>query len=281
MIKTFSPVFNFPSIMGELRQFCVRIGKQPFVKNPHTGELTPKWRGDEGEGWEGPEGWLTLPEAEALVEKGAMVRVNDGQGWQEQAVEGIGFLNAKAEDPACQLVGGDLDCCKDPASGWISPSALEFLNDVRPFYVEPSMSGAGLRFFVLGKLPARVDSVYGYGRQDEIPEKIKARIIEKKPNIAEKLALTQPAWNGLELYEADWSLSLTGRKIKSNKVEDRTEPLAAAIDRFITIALTRFNIGGKVCYCYLPVEMRRRMPPNWRASPVYSLEGNALDPSLD
>ncbi len=49
--------------------------------------------------------------------------------------------------PGSALVAGDLDGCRDPASGLIEPWALEVLN-AGPCYAEVSASGTGIRFLM-------------------------------------------------------------------------------------------------------------------------------------
>jgi len=227
---------SLPPELAALKQFCIRVGKQPFIKNPNTGELTPKWTG--GDDWTASDGYLTFTEAKNLVEQGVTVRVKEGDKWVEKAVEGIGYLNTKASDPERQIVGGDLDACKDPISDWLSPSATAFLKSVKPFYLETSPSKCGVRFFVLGRLPGRKDSLAGNGPQDDISPEIQERIIANKPKVAEKVAKGEPAWNGLELYEANRHLTLTGLGLYPGQspmvaqAVDMTDPLAAAIKDF-------------------------------------------------
>ena len=107
---------NLPVELTGLRQACVRYDKQPYIKNPKTGKLTASWAGAEGE-WTGPEGYLTFSEARRLLDAGAKVRVNIGSEWVDRPITGIGFMNMRAADPARQIVGGDLDCCRNPITG--------------------------------------------------------------------------------------------------------------------------------------------------------------------
>jgi len=134
--------------MAERRQFCLRggaDGKQPFIKEWDSSskrKFTPI-------GWsKHPESWMTLQEAlEACSHDFA----------------GVGYLNARVEP---QIVGGDIDGCLDPSTGELSRFAEEFIAITRPFYCEVSPSGCGIRFFCLGHLPDRRDSIHGSGPQD-------------------------------------------------------------------------------------------------------------------
>jgi putative DNA primase/helicase len=63
-------------------------------------------------------------------------------------VDGIGYVLA-ADDP---LSGIDLDKCRDPESGVISPWAMDIVRRTKS-YTEISPSGTGLRIFLYGYLP--------------------------------------------------------------------------------------------------------------------------------
>ena len=54
----------------------------------------------------------------------------------------------------CGLIGGDLDSCRDPATGVIAPWEQEVI-DRRETYFEISPSGRGVRFFSLTDVPLR------------------------------------------------------------------------------------------------------------------------------
>jgi primase-polymerase (primpol)-like protein len=65
---------------------------------------------------------------------------------EEPEYDGIGFCFYSA-DP---FVGIDLDDCRDPESGEISPWAQELIDSVRAGYVEVSPSGTGIHIIVEG-----------------------------------------------------------------------------------------------------------------------------------
>jgi len=221
---------NIPAELTGLRQFCVRYDKQPYIKNPKTGKLTASWAGAEGE-WTGPEGYLTFSEARKLLDAGAKVSVNIDGKWIDRPITGIGFMNKRAADPALQIVGGDLDCCRNPLTGNIGRWAYTVLHKIQPFYVEVSPSQTGVRFFALGHLPDDVDSVNGYGDQDDLPASDREAILTAKPKAREKIAKGKPAFNGVELYVNSRHLTLTGDKLPTYcyAPEDRTNVLAEAI----------------------------------------------------
>jgi len=136
--------------------------------------------------------------------------------------KGIGYLNGKTEN---QITGIDLDACIDPETGEISSFAIDFLNRIKPFYIETSPSGVGLRAFCLGKLPGDLNMIAGAGSQD-LTELTKERILAVKPSLREKKG---PKFNCIELYQAHRHLSLTGEYLCGFEAVDRTGELAEAI----------------------------------------------------
>ena len=191
-------MISLPLELAALRQFCCRNDKQPIIKKPSTGKLTASWKGNQKEGWEGPEGYLTLSEAQAYVAEGATYWGQVDGEWTAKPVNGIGFICCKEEDPSKQIIGGDLDACRDPETGKLGQWATDFLEQVEPFYIEVSPSLCGVRFFCQGHLPNRVDKLAGNG-PDDIPEETKARILEAKPTLKKKIETGESNWNGIEL----------------------------------------------------------------------------------
>jgi putative DNA primase/helicase len=76
--------------------------------------------------------------------------------YDRAGLDGIGIvLHRSADDLHAGtpgLVGIDLDDCRDPQTGAIQPWASEIIREFDS-YTEVSPSGAGIRIFVLGKLP--------------------------------------------------------------------------------------------------------------------------------
>jgi len=80
--------------------------------------------------------WRTFSEALAAYEAG------------EPPYDGLGFMFCSA-DP---FAGIDLDDCRDPESGEISPWAEEIISSVKEGYVEISPSGTGIHAIVEGSV---------------------------------------------------------------------------------------------------------------------------------
>ncbi len=208
-----------------LPQFCLRAGKQPFIKDGNLRTFKPS-------GWSGEKhNWLTFQEAVDALAAGAKVH-HDGA---YQAVEGIGFLVCRPADEGPQALGGDLDCCRDPETGMISNWATIFLNKVRPFYTETSLSNCGIRFFCYGHLPGRRNSIFGHGPQDDMPAESRERILIAKPDARKKLEKGDYVFNGLEWYESGRHLTLTGNRLDEFcfQKEDQSETIALISQIFL------------------------------------------------
>lgn len=207
------------------KQFCLRVGKQPYIKDGTRNTFTST-------GWsENRQNWLTFEDAIDVLQRG--VEVWHGEGYRN--VEGIGFLVARASQDEPQILGGDLDCCRNPETGFISSWAVAFLKKLRPFYSELSPSKCGIRFFPWGGLPGGRDSIFGNGPQDDLPEESRERILAAKPKAREKLEKGEPVFNGLELYESGRHLTLTGWRIPEFCFprEDQTEAIYNALEPFL------------------------------------------------
>jgi hypothetical protein len=221
---------SLPPELTELKQYCVRLGKRPYIYHPIKKRLTARWTGEKD--WEAREGYLSFDEAIQGVQREVEVPVEITKDkWEMVAVDGIGFMNAKADDPDKQIVGGDLDACRDPVTGELGKWATAFLEETKPFYTEVSPSGCGVRFFYRATLPGRVDSRFSNGPQDDISEEIKQHILSAKPKIQEKIDLGEEVWNNLELYEANRHLTITGKDSRAFPVEDRTHSLEIALSK--------------------------------------------------
>lgn len=216
-------MIRLPPLLANLRQFCCRDGKRPITRDPETGNLVT--------GWTRADTWMSLDEAQAMVDAGRTYRhekeKNKGE-WIESKVNGIGFLNSKSEDPKKQLVGGDLDACRDPVTGELSAWSKQFLEDTQPFYVEISPSLCGIRMFYLGHLPNRADKFDAHG-PDDIPPEMKMRMMAAKPKIKELVENNNCPWNGLELYEAGRHLTITGIDSRTYEAVDRSSDIMIAL----------------------------------------------------
>lgn len=216
-----------------LKQFCLRVGKQPYIGDGTKNTFKPEWTDRKN--------WLTFTQASEAVKRGAKVY----HAGAMVPVTGIGLLVGRTGE-GLQTLGGDLDTCRDPENGLISPWAIDFISAVKPFYTEISPSGCGLRFFCWGNLPGGRDKVFGNGPQDDLPEDTKKRIIEAKPKVAEKIAKGEAAWNGLEFYEAGRHLSITGWRLDELcfPKEDQTAAIYTALEPYV-VAEVVTRIGNE------------------------------------
>jgi phage/plasmid-associated DNA primase len=194
--------------------WVLRRGKQPFNSYGN-----PK-------GWTQPEFWITFDEAVKVLES------------NPKKFDGIGYIVAR--DPlreGDQILGGDLDCCRDPVTGQGSRWALSILEKLNTC-AAVSISKCGYRFFCYGKLPEGLNDVMGHGH-DDLTEDMKAHILEAKPKAGEKLAKGQPVWNGFELYEdGPKHLTITGEWLPEYQAElqHRQTEIAEIIGPFLKVA---------------------------------------------
>lgn len=209
---------NIPDTLRTLRQFCVRVEKQPYVKG-RKGFVSRGWSKNKGN-------WLTFEEGLAAIEKQEVVMFQD----KPRKVEALGFLmNRESGQPRPVLIGGDLDCCRDPETGVLSPWAEDFIMKVLPFYTEISPSKCGIRFFVMGSIGR--DKLTGEGPQGDMSDETKQRIFNIKPTSLAKFNKGEATFNAFELYESGRHLSLTGDRIDDMcfPVEDRTAALVKTV----------------------------------------------------
>jgi len=214
-------VVNFDAVPGSLkllRQWCLRVGKQPFVKGGASGTFSPSWSASDF--------WMTFEEAHHALQDGAKCRVDDVL----TPADGLGIIMARHEQDGHQLVGGDLDCCRDPETGWTSPWAEAWLKKLAT-YTEVSPSGCGYRFFIHGDLPDGAASLAG-GGPDDLTEEAKIHILAAKPTVAEKLRKGQISWCGVELYTARRHLTITGNCAEGypKTVESRAEAVLDLVE---------------------------------------------------
>lgn len=169
-------------------------------------------------GWNTPEFWLSWKDATSAAAA------------DPEKFDGIGFI--VSEDPVLgdkQIIGGDIDCCRDPVTGQTSPWAIELLNSLKS-PVSISISGTGLRFFCLGKLPD--DKKVFFNGPDDLTPEVREHILAVKPDLKDKLAKGEPAWNGVEIYaDGPRHLTVTGEWLPDypSECEDRTEELESII----------------------------------------------------
>jgi hypothetical protein len=82
-----------------------------------------------------PDTWSPFEAARDAYERG------------ELDADGVGFVVGEG------IVGGDVDACRDPATGELTADAAAIIAEMRT-YAEVSPSGTGVRYFALGELPA-------------------------------------------------------------------------------------------------------------------------------
>ena len=202
---------HIPAALKESRHWVLRKGKQPVNKEGKSA------------GWNNPSFWMTLEEVlDALVDYPC-------------SFDGFGFVVSREEVRGdSQIIGGDLDCCRDPVTGEISKWAQAFLASINTTS-SVSISGTGIRFFCLGKLPAGLDSITGFGPQNDLTAAAKDNITRAKASIKDKLADGKPIWNGLEIYENGRHLTVTGEWLIDYpaELEDRTKELNRLIAPFL------------------------------------------------
>jgi len=200
------------SQLTSLRQWVVRRGKEPFGIDPETNRISPK-------AWDDPKRWMTFEQA---LER-------------SKNYDGIGFIVARNSD-GLSVVGGDLDCCRNPRTGTLSAWAISIIEEIKPFYTEPSISGTGIRFFALGHLPNNENKIDGHGSDDLLNEDREA-ILAAKP---------KAVFNGFELYEDARHLTITGKKIAEYcfEPEDRTEAIEEAAIPFLAAKATKDMKAG-------------------------------------
>lgn len=231
---------HVPDDIKSLKQFCVRAEKQPYVKDGRGGFSAKGWQADRDR-------WLTFDEAIKAFEEEEEVYHNNAT-WK---IEGIGILVIGDGQDHPQLLGGDLDCCRDPETGYVSPWSKAFLQKIQPFYTEVSPSGCGFRYFVMGKLPDGRYQITGYGPQKDLPVETIERILRAKPKARDKILKGDPAFNGLEFHESSdpkngktsaKHLTITGRRVDEfcYPKEDQTKAIAEVLQDIIGN-----NIGNK------------------------------------
>lgn len=231
-----SDLLQLPEEIRALRQFCVRIDKQPYVWDDKKGDLSP-W------GWQiETDKWLTFDFAIKLLESETKI-YHGGVLWK---IDGIGILLVGNGKDEAQLLGGDLDCCRDPETGLISEWAKKKIIDIKPFYTEISKSKCGIRFFVMGRLPNGSKYITGFGPQHELSSETVEHIFKVKPITREKLLKEEPAFNGIEFHESSSlykntekysakHLVLTGWKLPEYcfPKEDRTIAIAKTLEDLV------------------------------------------------
>jgi hypothetical protein len=136
--------------------------------------------------------WSTFQAVKEAYESGLNLPVDDPLHF-----DGVGFVPHTVGQADLQMVFGDLDKCRDKATGAISSEALQDLQSINS-YCEPSPSGTGLRFVARGAPPFPPGKA---GRKK----------------------------GGIELYQGGHYLTITGQRLPEYPatIEKRAEELNA------------------------------------------------------
>lgn len=201
-------VETVPGELRERKQFGLRCGKIPYVKNNGW------WTRD---GWNSPQHWLTFDEVIGALQKGEVY-----------SADGITFFLKRAGDGEKQILALDFDCCVDPGSGDIIPWARGLIERLKPFYAEVSISGTGIRAFVFGNLPTTKSQIAVEGPLDELSDDLKERIRAAKIVVGKggpvALENIRPR---LEIFASNKHATLSGQRLSEfcYPAEDRSQAL--------------------------------------------------------
>ena len=200
---------DVPGYLKAARQWVARTQKKPCDLQGRSG------------GWQSPDFWLSFEEAKAGIES------SPGK------FSGLGFIIARQpERENKQLVGVDLDACRDPRNGWVSPWAADILRKLNS-YTELSLSGTGFHVWILGKLPEGMDNAESEGMEPiTLPPDVWAFIKAIKKSAAR--------CNTIEIYEdGPRHFAMTGSRVPeySSEVEYRPEVLSELL------GMCRHNAG--------------------------------------
>lgn len=162
---------HVPPGLATAKHWVLRKGKKPVGLD-----------GVAATGWQKSDFWMKYQEVEAILKQ-------DGRGFS-----GAGFVIAReAELAEKQRIGIDLDACRDPVTGWVSPWALAILQNINS-YSEITPSQTGFHIWLYGKLPDGKDSIYSEGQDpSQLPSEVWTHIKAVKPN--------GKRCNSLEIYE--------------------------------------------------------------------------------
>ena len=185
---------DVPAMLRDAKQWVARKEKKPCDLQGRSG------------GWQNSDFWISFEEAKAGIES------NPGM------FSGLGFVIARhPERGDKQLIGIDLDACRDPRTGWVSPWAAEILRKLNS-YTELSLSGTGFHVWILGKLPEGMDSAESEGMEPiTLPPDVWAFIKAIKKNAAR--------CNTIEIYEdGPRHFAMTGSRVTDYSADAEYRP---------------------------------------------------------
>src|SRR5271157_168920 len=186
--------FTAPAIMMLARRWVCHRHKEPCNQYGEKYSIAPTAEG-QSITWTSPYFWLTFNQAVRGFERNTSGKI-----------DGVGIVLTWEQDRGIdQIITVDLDLCRDPTTGVISPWATEMLRKLNS-PSEASLSGTGVHIYCLGMLLAKngipIASATGHGPDDLTPE-AKEHILAKKPDIKPRLDKGEAVWNGLEVYMGD------------------------------------------------------------------------------
>jgi hypothetical protein len=196
---------DIPGILRDARQWVLRKKNEP---------KKPCGISNRSGGWQQPDFWISFEEAKAAIESSPGM------------FSGLGFIIARhPERGDKQLIGVDLDACRDPRNGWVSPWAVEILRKLNS-YTELSLSGTGFHVWILGKLPDGMDNSESEGMEPTaLPPDVWAFMKALKKSAAR--------CNTIEIYEdGPRHFAMTGSRVAeySADVEYRPEVLSELLN---------------------------------------------------
>jgi len=225
---------GIPEVLRASRHWVARKDKKPCDLSGKSG------------GWQAPDFWLSFQE------------VLDAVVTAPEKFSGLGYIIAREEALGDhQLIGIDLDACRDPRNGWISPWAIEILQRLNS-YTEISLSGAGFHVWVFGKLPDGMDSAKSDGQDPGVlPPDTWTFIKAIKP--------TASKCNSVEVYEdGPRHFAMSGKRVDeySPDVEYRQEEL----NYLLTLCNTK------------SANTRKEALPEWATEMAKEAAGKRLPP---
>jgi len=185
-------------------RYGVNIFGEAYPLHPETGETIT---------WKHPDFWMTYDQAVDALKQN-----------RHNNLDGLGFVVARdGAEPS--IIGGTINCCRDPDTGQISEWVDKFLKELNCPYCL-SITGTGLHFFCHGTLPH--DAFLN--APDDLTDEMKAHIIAKKPDIKTQIANGKKVWNEVKIFSNNTQhLALTDTWLGAVDLEDRAEVLQGLI----------------------------------------------------
>lgn len=193
-----------PESLKALNHWVLHKDKAPVTEN-----------GIRAAGWDKPDFWRPYNAALAMLEADA----------NNKRFSGLGFIVARLAGFAeLKIVAIDLDECRDPSTGWVSPWAEEKLKLLNSF-TEVSLTGTGFHVWVIGDLPEGIKSAQSEGMSpDVLPEATWFFIKALKPQATK--------CNKIEIYaDGPKHITVSGQRVEAYpaELEARQEAIIALL----------------------------------------------------